>query len=209
MCQLFETIKVKNGILENIDYHNSRVNKSRNELFGDNKTWNLRSMITLPPLASSKTYRCKFVYNEVFKSVEFIPYTIKPLKTLQLVEVSNIDYGHKYLDRSVFDNIKLLNPHAADVIIVNNGNITDCTYANLVFFDGEKWITPSTPLLRGIKRQRYIDEQIVVERVIKPADLKHFYKMKIINAMIDLDESPEIDIENIVVSSEYRVLSNE
>ncbi len=209
MCQLFETIKVKNGILENIDYHNSRVNKSRNELFGDNKTWNLRSMITLPPLASSKTYRCKFVYNEVFKSVEFIPYTIKPLKTLQLVEVSNIDYGHKYLDRSVFDNIKLLNPHAADVIIVNNGNITDCTYANLVFFDGEKWITPSTPLLRGTKRQRYIDEQIVVERVIKPADLKHFYKMKIINAMIDLDESPEIDIENIVVSSEYRVLSNE
>ncbi len=198
MCLLFETIKVKSYILKNIDYHNARVNQSRKDLFGALDLWDLRRLIEQPSLNTEQVYRCKFIYGIKFQSVEFIPYSIKPLKSLKLIKVDNIDYSYKYLDRTILDNLKRSSPETDDVIFVIDNKISDCNYANLVFFDGEKWITPSTPLLKGIKRQYYIDEKIIIERVVEVRDLNRFSKMKIINAMIDLDESPEIEIKNIL-----------
>lgn len=198
MCLLFETIKVKSKILQNIDYHNERVNRSRKELFGTLDLWDLQTMIDIANLDPEQVYRCRFIYGLKFQTVEFIPYIIKPLKSLKLIKADNIDYNYKYLDRTAIDNLKRSNPETDDVIFVIDNKITDCTYANLVFFDGEKWITPATPLLNGTKRQRYIDEQIIIRCDIKVRDLNLFSKMKIINAMIDLEESPEIQIENIL-----------
>lgn len=197
MCLLFETIKVKGNTLINIEYHNARVHQSRKDIFGATDLWDLCSLIEQPSLNPEQVYRCKFIYGLQFQSVEFIPYSIKPVNSLKLINVANIDYNYKYLDRSILDNLKLSCPETDDVIFVFDSNISDCTYANLVFFDGENWITPSTPLLKGTKRQFYIDEQIITERVVKVKDLNLFIKMKIINAMIDFDESPEIQIENI------------
>lgn len=198
MCLLFETIKVKSNALVNIDYHNARVNQARKDIFGVLDVWDLRRLIEQPSFNPEQVYRCKFIYGIKFQSVEFIPYNIKPLRSLKLIEVESIDYSYKYLDRNILDNLKRSCPETDDVIFVIGNKISDCSYANLVFFDGEKWITPSTPLLKGTKRQYYIDEQIIKECVVEVRDLNRFSKMKIINAMIDLDESPEIQIENIL-----------
>ena len=197
MCLLFETIKVKGNRLQHVDYHNLRLNKSRRELFDASDSWDLHSLFDLPILNPAIIYRCKLIYGANFHSVEFFPYTIKPLQTLKLVRVDSISYQYKYLDRKVLDYHKLLYPEADDIIFVVGTQITDCTYANLVFSDGQNWITPSSPLLRGTKRQQYIDEQIISEAVIDVDGLKRFKKLKIINAMIDLADSPEIDMVNI------------
>ena len=199
MSLLFETIKVKGNVLLDIDYHNARMNKSRKELFGAIDSWNLETMIDLPELNPDQVYRCKCIYDMEFQSVDIVPYLVKPLKTLKLIPVDANFYQYKYLNRTVFNCSKRKNFDVDDIIFVVNNKISDCSYANLVFFDGINWITPSTPLLKGTKRQRYLDEQIISEHIIEPKDLKGFTKMKIINAMIDLDESPEISMANILV----------
>jgi 4-amino-4-deoxychorismate lyase len=199
MSLLFETIKVKENSLRNIEYHSTRVNSSRRELFGATDDWDLRTMIELPVLDSSRIYRCKFIYGTEFQSLDFAVYEMKPLKTLRLVTIDHNMYKKKYLDRGLIEQYKAANPETDDIIFVLGELITDCSYANLVFFDGNKWITPATPLLKGTKRQWYIDEQIISEAVIKTADLNKFSKMKIINAMIDMEDSPVIEMSDILM----------
>jgi 4-amino-4-deoxychorismate lyase len=198
MFPLFESIKVTNNSLQNLEYHNRRVNHSRKQLFGAKDEWNLSQMIKLPELDSQITYKCRFVYQEEALSTEFQPYTIKQLSTLKKVELPDFDYDYKYLDRTKLNALKANNPEADDILIVQRNKITDCSYANIVFFDGKKWLTPSNPLLRGTKRQMYIDNQIISEQEITIFDLKLFTKARIINAMIDIDQCYDIAIDAII-----------
>jgi 4-amino-4-deoxychorismate lyase len=197
MSLLFESIKIVNNSMVNLSYHNARVNLSRKTLYGTCNDWDLKTLITLQGLDSKLLYKCRFVYSEETYSVEFQPYTLKPLKTLQLVKCPDLNYSLKYMDRSGLENIKLSHPQTDDVLIVKNNKITDCSYANIVFDLDGKWVTPASPLLNGTKRQKYIDDQVITKKDIKVKDLKYFKRARIINAMIDLDESPDIRMENI------------
>jgi 4-amino-4-deoxychorismate lyase len=196
MSLLFETVKILNNKMLNIDYHNSRVNRSRKELLNARDLWDLRS-IAIPQLDIKHIHRCKIIYRKQIISVKFYPYFINPLHSLKLVDCPDLDYNYKYFDRSSLEIVTLSNKETDDIIIVQHGLITDCSYANIIFFDGEKWITPATPLLKGTKRQQYIDNNIIFEQEIKISDLKHFTKARVINAMIDLEESPDILMKNI------------
>lgn len=197
MYRLFETIKVVNGQLGNIEYHNVRVNQSRRQLLHTSTDWDLAQLIKLPELNPEQVYKCRFVYDETPGMPEFIPYSIKPLKKLALIKCEDVIYNHKFTDRSILEQLKQNNPQYDDVIIVQNGRITDLSYANLVFWDGKSWITPSTPLLNGTKRQQYLNAGCILEREITVHDLPHFEKSRIINAMIDLNESPDIFVKDI------------
>jgi 4-amino-4-deoxychorismate lyase len=197
MSLLFETIKVVNNTIINIDYHNERVNQSRQQLLNACDKWDLNTIIAIPELKPDQVYKCKIIYSEKPVSIKFYPYVIKPLRTLKLVDCSNIDYRYKYFDRSDLEILKLSNDQADDIIIVQHRRITDCSYANIVFYDGAKWVTPAIPLLKGTKRQQYIDNQLILERDITISDLQYFTNARIINAMIDLEESPDILMENI------------
>jgi 4-amino-4-deoxychorismate lyase len=196
MSRLFETIKYHNGILHNIGYHNARLNKSRKIVFGCTDIIDLRDAIQTPNFLDNKVYKCRVIYSQKIEQVEFVPYTIKPVTTLKLVECDTIEYNHKWVDRKCFDDI-LKGIDADDILIVKNGFITDTSYSNIIFHDGIKWITPSTPLLRGTKREKLLKEKAISESDIKKKDLKFFSKAVLINAMMDLEESPVIDIKNI------------
>ncbi len=80
---------------------------------------------------------------------------------------------------------------------MKNGFVTDTSYANIVFWDGGKWITPTSPLLHGTARDRLLDSNQITEAEIAIDDLKNYSKAKIINAMIDMDEG--YDINQIVL----------
>ncbi len=197
MSLLFETIKIINNSIFNIDYHNKRVNESRRQLLKQTDLWDLRDIIVIPEIDLNLTYKCKLVYSEKLQTIEFQKYAIRKLQTLKLVECPDIEYSYKFLDRTQLDTLKQTYYQTDDIIMVKNQQITDCTYANVIFFDGEKWITPANPLLKGTKRQKYIDEGTIFEDNIKICDLKKFVKARIINAMIDLHECPDIRMKNI------------
>ena len=196
MSQLFETIKFQNDKLHNLNLHNARLNKSRFELFGCKDTIDLGGSIHFPETYDNGVYKCKVIYARKIEHIEFLTYTIKPVATLRMVECDDIEYNHKYVNRRCFDNL-LENVGADDILIIKRGFITDSSYANIVFYDGRKWITPSTPLLRGTKREKLLKEKLISEQPIKKDELRFFTKAKLINAMIDMEDSPVIKIRNI------------
>ena len=68
----------------------------------------------------------------------------------------------------------------------------------IALFDGTCWFTPASPLLKGTKREYYLDNKMIFKCDIAPADLSKYKKMRLINAMLDLDDGVDIPIENIL-----------
>ena len=123
MCLLLETIKIHNNILHNIELHSARLNRSRKELFGCSDPIDLTKAIRLPATPANHVYKCRVIYSEQISKIEFIPYIIKPVTSLQLVEYDSIQYDHKYLDRKCFDEL-LQKTNCDDILIIKNGRIS-------------------------------------------------------------------------------------
>src|ERR1035437_7330028 len=123
MSLLFETIKIINNTIFNIDYHNKRVNESRWQLLKQTDSWDLRDLIVIPETDLNLTYKCKLVYSKELQSIEFQRYTFRKLQTLKLVECPDIEYSCKYLDRTQLDTLKQTYYQTDDIIIVKNQQI--------------------------------------------------------------------------------------
>jgi 4-amino-4-deoxychorismate lyase len=196
--QLLETIYLKNGQLQHIDYHNQRFNEARKEIFDNQKTVDLRDLIKIPEENKTGDFRCRVIYENEIESVNFIKYVQKEIKELRLIDISNWEYDYKYADRSFMSNLLENNPDVDEVIMVKNGFITDCTIANLAFYDGKNWFTPSTPLLKGTKRQQLLDKQMIMEREITLSDLKNYEGVCLINCFRNLDTLKLIPINTYI-----------
>ncbi|WP_158561337.1 aminotransferase class IV [Emticicia sp. C21] len=173
--------------MHNLAYHNQRVKQSRRDLLGINENPDLEKLIHIPDWIGEGIYRCRVSYKEEIEKIEFFEYHFKHPKTIQFVEDTSITYPYKYEDRSQFQQVLAQNPKTDDVFILHNSYLTDATFANIAFFDGQDWLTPDTPLLKGTKRQYLLDNKILKEATIKVEDLEHFKKLSLINAMRDLN----------------------
>jgi 4-amino-4-deoxychorismate lyase len=194
MFPLFETIRIVDGRPVHLEYHHARMNRSRRLLYGREDALDLNGVIQPP--APRGIFRCRVIYGADIASVECVPYQKRIVRSLALVTADEIDYSHKYLDRSALDALKR-NVTADDILLVQRGRVTDTSYANIVFTDGRRFVTPSTPLLPGTARARLLAERVIVEEEIRPADLHRFLGASLINAMIDLDTRFSIPIPSI------------
>lgn len=191
MCQLLETIRIADRRLINMAYHNERFNRSRRELFGITEELNLEDIVRLPGNLNIGTWKCRIVYDSTIHSIGFSPYTPRIVRSLQLVADDTIDYHYKYLDRTRFDHLRS-QIQSDEILIVKNGFITDTSYSNIIFYDGEKWITPSSYLLNGTMRQFLLDTSRIVCDEIRPADICYFKSARLINAMLDMETGEAI-----------------
>ncbi|MEA5260496.1 aminotransferase class IV [Arcicella aquatica] len=192
--QLLETIQIKDGKFKHIAYHNQRFNASRKALFQIDTAVKLEDIIQIPADYLTGTVRCRVLYEENIQEITFAPYIFKDIRHLQVVDVPTIDYSHKYANRQVFTDLLQQYPDADEVIIVQNGLITDCTIACLAFYDGTEWFVPATPLLKGTRRQQLLDKGLVKKRIIKTTDLSTFQKVCLINTFRDLDLSVAVNL---------------
>jgi 4-amino-4-deoxychorismate lyase len=197
MCLLLETIKLNNGIFENLPYHNLRLNAARTELFSAKDTIQIEKEVLVPDEFRRGLYRCRIIYGQTIHQVEFLAINPRIFSHLKIVHHDRIDYHLKFADRSLFNELLAQRKHAGEIIIIKNGLVTDCTIGNLVFYDGAEWITPDTPLLKGTQRQALLDRHLVTEKRINETELLCFKKVGIINTFFDLSNMPEIKIENI------------
>lgn len=198
MCQLLETIKCAEGKLENLDYHQARFSLSRKIKFSDDDEISLKNQIQIPDFAKTGLFRCRVIYGKQIDRIEFVPHVYRSVTTLRLVECDDIDYQFKYSDRKKLEAVFEKRDECDDIIIVKNGWITDSFAANLVFFDGEKWVTPDKPLLAGTQRARLLSEGQITSAGVTKYDLKNFQKAGLINAMNNLENMPVIEISKIV-----------
>jgi 4-amino-4-deoxychorismate lyase len=187
--QLLETIKVKDGQLQNIEYHNKRFNLSRFDLFGIKENYQLENLIKVPIEFSDGIFRCRVIYENDIQEVTFTPYIHKEINKIKLIDIGNWDYSYKYADRSFMNNLLNENKDFDEVIMTKNGFITDFTIANLAFWDGLNWFTPSTPLLKGTKRQQLLERQEIIERDIRIEDLGKYEGFCLINVFRELSKT--------------------
>lgn len=197
MCQLIETIQVKNGVLQDINYHKQRFRKTRMKIFGCKPDIDLSDFVLLTPELKNGLYKCRVTYDSQIRNVEFESYKPKTIASLKIVHCNTIDYKYKYKNRSDINELYKRRKKCDDVLIVKNGYITDTSFCNVLFFDGKDWYTPSTPLLEGTKRQKLLEKNIIKEKGIKVSDLRQFRSAMLINAMLDFDLCRTIAIANV------------
>ena len=186
---LFETMKAVDGKLLNIKYHNLRVAESRRVLFGYTDQLDLNKYSYDIP--EQGQYRVKVIYSKKILQVEIKPFLDNPIKTLKILKAA-VCYDHKYVDRSVLDDLLQSKGNADDVLIIKNGFVTDTTIANICFFDGKKWYTPDTPLLPGTYRRQLLEKKIIKEKAIRLTDISDYKKIAIINALRGMQEIEEL-----------------
>jgi 4-amino-4-deoxychorismate lyase len=194
MCRLVESIKVENRRLLHLEWHNKRFNEARREAFGIIEPVKLQNIIEIPSTLSHEVYKCRILYGKEIEEIEFQPYTVRPVKTLKIVNGGNIDYHLKYENREALVELMKKRGKADDILIVKNGFITDTSYSNIAFFNGHEWFTPDTYLLNGTQRQRLLSEGIIRERTIKLEDLTQFICAKSINAMLEFKKTDTLEI---------------
>ena len=198
MYLLFETIKIINGEPVNLDFHQERFDKSRYELFGIPKSLFLSEVISVPREYASGMVKCRIIYEKHIRQVQYDFYKPRRIRRLRLVECNNIDYRYKYADRSLLNLLFQQKKNCDEILIVKNGLITDTSFSNIIFDDGEKWVTPNEPLLKGTQREYLLKKGIITGEEIKADEIFHFLGFKIINAMLTFYDSDYLKIENIV-----------
>ena len=193
MHKFFETIRIEDGRVCNIEWHQKRYERTV-RYFGGKKLFSLAELINVPD--DRGLFRCKLIYtsNEIV-DISYFPYKKRSISSLRLVEADDIDYSYKYFDRSGLDALFAKREECDEVFIVKNGLVSDTTIANVAFFDGREWITPASPLLEGTTRARYIEEKKIVPKEITPRMLGSFTKIALLNAMIDFDIMPIKEIQ--------------
>ncbi|MGD1946112.1 MAG: aminotransferase class IV [Croceivirga sp.] len=100
-------------------------------------------------------------------------------------------------EREPIHALYALKGNCDDVLIVKQGHITDSSYANIIFWDGKTWYTPSTYLLKGTKRSQLLHDGLIRETPIELNDLERYQGFQLINAMLDFNPRDVLPISNI------------
>ena len=207
MSLLVETIKVENGVIMNIGFHNERMIRSLYGLYGLKSSSDLEKIITVPEFARSGIYKCRVIYDDKSIKVEFLPYTIRPVRSLRLIIDENICYPYKYIARDKISRLFGMRGDCDDILIIKGGFVTDTSYANIIFTDptGE-WVTPTTYLLPGTRRASLLKAGLISEVPVTASDIKEYTHVKLINAMIGLEDTEGIPVDMILI---YMSIGNE
>ena len=199
MFSFLETIRIENGLLKNLTYHQKRVNDTFESIYSDRVPFDLSEALLKQNIPSSGIYRVRIIYEEQIKSIEFIPYQEKKIVTLKIVNTGEFDYGFKWADRSYSEQNLAENNEVDEVIFELDGKIQDCTIANLAFFKNGIWYTPKNPLHWGTTRARLIDENKIQETDIFLNELSSYSHICLINVFRELSLAKSLSVSAAIL----------
>lgn len=197
MYPFIETIRIEDGKIWNLSYHQKRLNRTMAHFWPETNVVDLKNALKDASLTEEET-KARVVYDkDGVKDVSFAAYHPLNIHSLKLVTCNDIDYEYKSADRSRLQKLKEQRGDCDEIIIVRNGLLTDTSYSNIALFDGKHWYTPKHPLLKGTMRQSLIDQGMIQEYDLLPEDLNRFSKVSLINAMMPLGFL-EVGIKDVV-----------
>jgi len=197
MSRFIETIQLLQGKLQNLEFHQERFERTRLDALGLKSHPRLGEVIRVPPGLEEGILKCRVSYQKEIELIEFEPYQGQKVRSLKMVYSDSIDYRFKYADRSELEALFQQRGDCDDILVVKKACVSDSFYANVVFWDGKLWQTPDTPLLSGTMRESLLRKGLISECRITPQDLHRYQKIKLINAMNDLQNTSEISMESI------------
>jgi 4-amino-4-deoxychorismate lyase len=193
MSRFIETILAENGIVSPLEYHQERVDRTLRD-WDATLRLDLREAlesVAVPPFEKSKI-RVEYGVGGL-ECIQVSEYRIKNIQSIGLAAIGDREYRYKYADREWI--YSLVGDSGCDeVVMVKDGFVTDASIANLAFYDGRQWITPDTPLLSGTRRRYLLDAGVLHEAPVRIEDIRRFTKIRLVNAMIPWDESPDLPI---------------
>lgn len=197
--RLFESIRLVDGKAQLLDYHEERIGRSLglkyqfgqvslNNYIEDTLRERLETM--------SGVYKFRFEYDGYGRySPTLTPYNQRLVSRLIPCEIINPKcYEYKWTDRScltVSDELRLAKGFSSgdEVVFVYDGLLTDTTYSNIILDMGDgRWLSPRTPLLRGVMRQYLLDEGVIEEADLEVSHLEQCRRFRLINALLPLME---------------------
>ncbi len=184
-----------------LPWHQRRMDYAFHVLIGSVNPFQLEALVQVPNEFKQGVVKCRIMYSGTDYSIEYVEYIPRIIASLKLVHCDILDYSHKYSNRSMLNNLLDEKGEADDILIVRDGLITDTSYSNIVFFDGEEWLTPAEPLLEGTCRNRLLAEGEISTANIRPEDLKSYSSFRMINAMLDFNGQTELKIESIIITN--------
>ncbi|MDR0355117.1 MAG: aminotransferase class IV [Deltaproteobacteria bacterium] len=193
-----EAIKQLDGRAYCLNLHLERMNRASQEFYGRKIDFDLMDVVSSYSKQFPKgLFKIRLVYGRSLIETECQPYKAKKIKTVELAPADCLDYGHKYLDRRELNELKR-NSSADEIIVIQKGQVTDSSIANLVFENEKGLFTPKNSLLKGVKREKLLHEGTIVEKVIEVSNIAEYKTIRFINAMIDLEDGIETSVRNIV-----------
>lgn len=194
----FESIRLHNGHFALTGLHEKRMKSTQEQHFGKAADTSLHDYLHQFEFPQKGLFKCRLAYGMILSNPELIPYTQKVVETLRVVEGDSLAYSYKYTDRSHISKLFKQRQQCDDILIVQNGLITDTSYCNIIFELEGEWFTPHKPLFKGVQRQFLLDEGLVRSFPIKISDLHKFDHFRLVNAMIPWEESVCLPIVNIM-----------
>lgn len=185
-----ESIRIvnKNPLL--LKYHQKRVEDTFYHFNKSENTLHLQNIIQSINIPTNTTYKLRILYdlNGAFE-FELLPYSMGNITDFECMEAPDLDYSFKYQNREAINHLKEKS-NANEIIITQNGQITDSSFSNLIFLKDNQWFTPKTYLLNGVQRQFLLEQKQIEETDIHLGNLSLFSHFALINAMRDLENSP-------------------
>ena len=135
--QFVETIKIKDGKVVNLSCHQVRMERTINHFFPDLAQRAMPCQKELiKPRKDMDFVKARVVYGmQGVELIEYIPYSIRNIKSLQILYNDSIEYEYKSTDRSALNKLVADKGACDEIIIVKNGYITDTSFTNLAIFD--------------------------------------------------------------------------
>ena len=202
MCRFIETIRLENEQMPLIEWHEKRFARTQIEAYGKIIYPSLRELIENNNRQSSVIncqekikYKCRVEYGENDFNIELTPYVQKEIHRLKIVEGGNINYALKYADRAALNDLGKGISSNEEILIVKDGLLTDTSFTNIALFNGDKWVTPSTPLLQGVQRAFLLEKGILMEYDIPVTRINAYTQIKLFNAMVNWEEAWVLEIE--------------
>lgn len=187
MCRFIETIRLDNGEIRNLSYHERRLNNTRMHFWHQSTPLQLSGYIT--PSRETGRIKARIVYGKTgIEEVSYSLYHMREIQSLAIIRSDEIDYTYKNTNRESLNRLFAQRGKCDDILIVKQGLLTDTSIANIALYDGSNWYTPKHPLLKGTKRAQLLAQGIVQEKELVPEDLSSFSIIRLFNAMIDWGE---------------------
>ena len=198
MFPFFESISLRKARIENLEEHQHRVDRTFYKFYPNKKVLQLKEFLSKMELPEQGHYKLKISYHYDHQLCQFQRYEAQKFENFILIHSNELNYNFKFTDRQLIEHYKRNLKPNEEIIMLKNNFITDASFANLIFYDGKKWWTPTSYLLPGTMRSALLKQNKIQEAEINIHDLARFEKFALINALNPLEQTHIYPIQLII-----------